>query len=293
MASIHAITCAITWSISVILFKKSAQHVDPLALNTFKNIFACTLMAITTYLYEGTLVHDISWDHLILVAISGFLGIGIADALFLRGLQLLGASRVAIIDCLYSPFVIVISLAFLGERLLPLQVTGSILIIGSVVLASIPVINPSHRQKKDPVSTKGVVISILAILALALGITTVKPVLPDKSLFWIATLRLFAGSISSVVILASSSNPRFRWRTFTHSSQLRLLILASFMATYISTIFWLGGFKYGDASTTSVLNQTSTIFTVVLAAVVLKERLTKRKIVSCILAFIGAVLIHL
>jgi len=291
MASFHAIICALTWSIAVILFKKSAQNVDSMALNAFKNTFACALMAITTYFYEGTLFHPITTEHLEIIVISGLLGIGIADALFLRGLQLLGASRVAIIDCLYSPFIITLSILFLGEQLLPLQITGSTLIIGSVVIASLPALT-RKPVSGERIPLKGVLISVFAILALAIGITIIKPVLADKSLFWVATLRLFAGSVSSLVILAFSPKPLQRWQTLVSSDRRPMLILASFMATYVSTLFWLSGFKLGNASIASVLNQTSTLFTVVLAALVLKEKLTRRKILACILAISGAALIH-
>jgi len=291
MASIYALTCAFTWSVAVISFKKSAQNVDSIALNAFKNTLACSLMTVTTYFYEGSLFHEVTWDHIGIIIVSGVLGIGIADALFLRGLQLLGASRVAIIDCLYSPFIITLSIIFLGEHLLPPQIAGSALIIGSVFIASLPAISRKMKSSEN-IPLNGVVISILAILTLAIGITIIKPVLTGKSLFWVATVRLLAGSLSSLVILMVSSKPLKRWQTLVQSDQRPLLIFASLMATYVSTIFWLAGFKHGHASIASVLNQTSTLFTVVLAAWILKEKLTKRKVLACLLAFSGAALIH-
>ena len=55
-------------------------------------------------------------------------------------------------------------------------------------------------------------------------------------------------------------------------------------------LFWLAGFKYTEASTASVLNETSTIFIVLMAWVFLKERLSWRKIIGVMMTFVGVVI---
>ena len=56
---------------------------------------------------------------------------------------------------------------------------------------------------------------------------------------------------------------------------------------------WLAGYKYTEASIAGVLNQTSTLFTVLLAAVFLKEPLNLWKAVGAVLAFGGVAMIFL
>ena len=55
---------------------------------------------------------------------SGFLGIAVADTLYLRALNVMGASRTGIVSALYTPFVILLSAVFLDEMLSPWQWLG-------------------------------------------------------------------------------------------------------------------------------------------------------------------------
>jgi drug/metabolite transporter (DMT)-like permease len=54
---------------------------------------------------------------------------------------------------------------------------------------------------------------------------------------------------------------------------------------------WLAGMKYTQASIASALNQTSTIFIFIFAAILLKERITLGRIIGIILAFFGTFLV--
>jgi len=50
-----------------------------------------------------------------------------------------------------------------------------------------------------------------------------------------------------------------------------------FFGSYLSLLCWLAGFKYAQAGIAALLNQTSTVLIVLLAAIVLKQPLTKVK----------------
>ena len=72
---------------------------------------------------------------------------------------------------------------------------------------------------------------------------------------------------------------------------LKLLVPGSVLATYLSNVCWLGGMALTAASVASVLNQMSTIFIFILAAIFLKERITPIKLAAVLLAFAGAILV--
>ena len=52
-------------------------------------------------------------------------------------------------------------------------------------------------------------------------------------------------------------------------------------------LFWLGGYKYTSASVAAILNETTSIFIVVLAAIFLHEALTRRKLLGVALTISG------
>jgi len=73
----------------------------------------------------------------------------------------------------------------------------------------------------------------------------------------------------------------------------RTLVPASVLGSYVAMLLWLGGFKWASASTASVLNQLSTVFTIVLAWIFLGERLSLRRALGAALAVAGALLVLL
>jgi len=73
----------------------------------------------------------------------------------------------------------------------------------------------------------------------------------------------------------------------------RTLVPAAFVGTYLSLLFWLGGFKWADASVAAVLNQMATVYLLLFARFVLKEQLRPRQVAGSLLAASGALWIVL
>jgi drug/metabolite transporter (DMT)-like permease len=89
--------------------------------------------------------------------------------------------------------------------------------------------------------------------------------------------------------------PRFRkaWQTLRPSRSWRIAIPAAVLGAYVAMIIWIAGMKYTQASTASILNQTSAVFVLPIAAVVLRESVTARKILAVALAVAGVALVTL
>ena len=112
-----ALLAALVWAFAVILFKKSGETVHPLALNLFKNALAAGLFLPTMAIFGETLARQAPASDYLLLLLSGALGIGIGDAMFFKSLNCIGAGLWSIVSCLYSPFIISLSMIWLGERL--------------------------------------------------------------------------------------------------------------------------------------------------------------------------------
>src|SRR5262245_10256391 len=113
MGEFLALMTALLWALGVIFFKKSVGFVTPFSLNVFKNCVAFVLLAVTTVALRQSQTVSVTPRDLILFLISGALGIGVSDTLYFMALRHLGASRTALVDCLYSPFVIFFSVLML------------------------------------------------------------------------------------------------------------------------------------------------------------------------------------
>lgn len=290
IGEVYSLTCALIWAVAVILFRKSGETIAPVALNLFKNIVALALFLVTLPLLGVTLapqgVTALDW---LALAVSGVLGIGVADSLFFAALNRIGAGNTAIVDSLYSPFVILIAWAGLGEHIGPPVLIAMALMTSAILIGTWePSARAADAHRRQAVI--GVLIGVLSILLMAGGLVIMKPILSHADAWWVTTVRLVAGT---VFIGIQGLLPRHREdvkRCFRPGRHWRIAIPAAIVGTYLAMITWILGLKYTFASKASVLNQTSSIFVIVLAALFLREKITARRGVAVVLAIGGTVL---
>ena len=284
-----ALASAVTWAIAVIMFRVSGRTVSPIGLNLFKNVFALLLfLAIMPVLGRKVLPAASSGDCALLLA-SGFLGIAVSDTLFLTALNTLGASFLAIVDCVYSPFIIVLSYFFLGERLNIWQLAGVLLIAAAIGLLAWK--SPGENgtiPRRDLV--RGIVLGILAMLTVAIGIVMIKPMLAHTDVFWATSMRLVGGIGGLILVLPFHPRRREILLSLAVPANWKSMVPASFFGSFLSLLFWVAGMKYTLATVAAVLNQMNVIFIFILAAVFLKEKASPWKIFAVVLAFLGAFL---
>jgi drug/metabolite transporter (DMT)-like permease len=283
-----ALLTALIWAAAVIMFRKSGETVHPIALNLFKTAVGFVLLVPTSWLFGESLFRPAPWTDYAIMIFSGGLGIAVADTLFFKSLNLLGAGMSAIVDCLYSPSIIALSMIWLGERLGTFQIIGAVMIISAVLTAV-------AERHGNGLSRKQMLLGVwwggLAMFLMAIGVVMVKPLLTDSPLLWVTEYRLLGGLLFMAVILA--------WHpqrlTIARSLKIRhgqvYTWVGSFAGGYVSMVLWLAGMKYTQASAAAVLNQTSNIFIFILAAMFLKEPITKARLVGIILGVGGAVLV--
>ena len=127
LGEILSLLAALIWAVSVVLFRLSGRKLPPLSLNFFKNIVAVCLFLLTFAVARQSLLREAPLLDYALLALSGVLGITIADTLFFKSLNLVGAGLSQIVTLSYSPFVIFFTFVFLGERLTIGDVGGAAL----------------------------------------------------------------------------------------------------------------------------------------------------------------------
>jgi drug/metabolite transporter (DMT)-like permease len=288
MGELTALLTALLWALGVILFKKSVAVIPPFAVSVFKNTVAFALLLATVFALGQTHTLSIPSNHLLLIAASGVIGIGISDTLFLMMLHRLGASRTALIDCLYSPFVILFSFALLGETLPVTALLGGVLIIGSVFLCSQSNFGGSISRRQFWI---GCGLGVMSMATVACAIVLVQPLLNSYPLIWLSTIRMGGGIAVLLLLLPFHPDGRSAFDVFRRQRGRTWMFWGTFFGSYLSLVFWLAGFKYSQAGVVALLNQTSTVLIVIFAALFLKEPMTRLKLVAVTMAFFGAVVV--
>jgi drug/metabolite transporter (DMT)-like permease len=313
-----ALAAALTWAFALVLFKRSGERISPLALNLFKNVVGLVLLVATivltpvvrsllagmagagapagvaepTFLGGIAVVWHFPREDIVILLLSGLLGIAVADTLFFYGLNRIGVGLSAIVDCLYSPFIILFSCLILSDE------PGGAAYIGAGLILCGVLISSRHAPPVDRTRAQillGMLACASAMASMTFGIVIATPVLEyhDFPLIEATTLRMLAGTGILALFALASSHRREYWSGFRLTSTWRVSIPASVLGSYFALIFWMGGFKYAKPSVAGILNQTSVIFAIILATVLLKENFTRRKFVAVTLAMCGVVLVTL
>ncbi len=285
MGEILALICALMWATAVVLYKYVGDSMRANTLNFVKNSIALCLLLPTALLVEGITLPELTVKEWVIVALSGYIGIAVADTFFLQALRYLGAGRTAIVASLYSPFVVILSIIFLAEQLALWQWFGFALVLSGIMVV---IYQRQYQDVDNSKLIKGALFAASSVFFTASSVVTMKPILVNDGFFWMVSLRMLAGLFGMVIyfvlrrevveVISEVRNGNHNWKG---------IFAASICGSYFALLFWLAGFKYTSASIASVLNETASIFIVVMAWLFLKEPLTSRKLIGIAMTFSG------
>lgn len=285
-----SIGSALAWAGGVVIYTRLGRTLPPLHLNLFKNLLVFAMVVPTVLLVEGMRWPAIGAGAVTLALASGAIGIALADTLYFRALNTLGAGHMGVIGNLYSPLVIVLSFAFLGERLEALQIVGFVLVMSGVGLVSR---HDADRPLDRAALRRGVLLGAAAIALMAVAIVMIKRTLEQQPLLWVVAIRLAGAILGMLVTFGLGRHALLPRGVRLTRGEVWLLLAAAFLGQYLSMILWLGGYKFTEASVASILNESASVFIVLLAWLFLREPLDRRRIagVGCALAGLACMLL--
>ena len=292
LGELLSIGSAATWASGVIMYRRLGESLPPLTLNFFKNVLVLgMLLPVIAWLYAAH-PPQMGIAQIVLALVSGLLGLAIADTLYFAALNAVGAGRMGVIGNFYSPFVLGLSFAFLGERLNLMQGIGFVLVSAGVLLVARP--KDGWRGIDGAAQRRGALLGVVSVALMAVGIVMVKSILERQPLLWVTGLRIIGGlaGMLAIAMLRGQLGQLLPTRKlFPGRKALHwpTLVLAAVVGQGVSMLLWLGGYKYTKASVASVLNETSSVFILLFAAWWLREPLTRRGGVGVALTLSGVV----
>ena len=294
---IAMLCAALCWSIAVIIFKSASKKISPILIVALKNTIALIAFLILFYCIDAPLWYsNLSYSDYIKIIISGCLGMGIGDALFIYALSQIGANRVAIINCFEPAVIYFFSIIMLGTLLTIQQLIGfSIVMISILIITYEKDFDDINPQKKH----KGLLLQLCAVFLSSFGIVLIKPVLSKMNdgiliQIWITAFRLFPGFIVAWIIFFLQKNPLILLRPLKQSTIIWKILLSSGLGTFIALSFWIIAYtNIEKPPVASIIGQTSVIFITIFSAIFLNEKISNIRIISMTIALIGVLLITL
>jgi len=286
MGDLYAVITAVCWSSAVILFDISTKNFTAIQLNVLKNFIGVFGFILTIVLFSIP-SPNFSQQDIFTLALSGFLGILIADGLFLESLRRLGSGISAVVSTIYTPTVFIIAFILFNETINLHSYIGGVLVLGGITIS---VFQPPKTIKKRDLYI-GILFGIMANILTAYSVLIIKPIMKNNSVVYIALYRFSIGFIFGILINILKSGIKQVIKKFKQGLTNKYVILGAFLGTYLSVIFWLAGYKYTLAGRAAIYNQLSTVFIIILARVFLKEPMTSKKIIGVSLAIFGAMIV--
>lgn len=279
-----ALTSALAWAGGAVLYKKIGERASSFGMNVVKSLLSLLLLGAVLAMAGIEHIHS---DALVLLVISGVLGIAVGDTLFFEALSRVGPHIVVLLSLLGQVLTIVFALFFLGETVTLAMLAG----IG-MVLAGITVVlyNQGSREERE-VSLIGVVFGLLSVVSMSVSIIIAKKGLASVSALQATFIRIAAGT-AGLMIWGLLSGGLREWLTPFRDVALMKKISTAVIVTSVGG-FWLFhvALKYIDVSIASTLNATETLFVIPLAMIFLKETITLRSMIGTVISVCGVILL--
>lgn len=269
----------LTYSVSVLLQKilLKEKKVDSVAFSIIFQLLVGSLILIFA------LIRGFSTPNLVpllpnLVLMVALYGAG--NIFIFKALKAIEASEFAIVFSTRPLWTVLAAIVFLGESFSLKQFLGFVGILVGIVLVS---------WQKEFKITRGTLLSLIAALFLGLAFANDAYIVRDFDVPSYLSLAFILPALAAWVALPTSTTGIKA--ILTKRLLPKLGLLGIFYAIAAITIFL--AYQIGrNAAQISVLNQTSTIVTVVLAIVFLREKSRlARKFLAAMLSFLGVVLV--
>ena len=116
LGEVAALATAVLWAVATVLYGRIGRSVSPVALNLMKNVIASAMLWGTLLPSEGILV-GLDRHAVILLLLSGAIGIGVGDSVFFQALGWIGPRKALLLMTLSPPMTALLALVFLDEAL--------------------------------------------------------------------------------------------------------------------------------------------------------------------------------
>jgi drug/metabolite transporter (DMT)-like permease len=126
-----------------------------------------------------------------------------------------------------------------------------------------------------------------------MALVIIKPVLGHAPLLQVVTVRQLCALACLLPVTLLSGSRRRVLGVFRPSRSWRFMLPGAFLGSFLALVLWVAGMKYSLVGVAAALNQTSTIFIILLATLFLKEPFTRRRLAATGLAVGGIALVML
>ena len=287
VGELASLCAALTWSFSVMLFRRYGRQASATWLTFYKGAVAMLLFAMVIWGFGEWQI--VSWTAVSILAVSGIIGIIIGDSAFFMALPKIGGPLTSAIQCAAPPLTAIGAWLFLDETLSTQKIMG-LIITSAGVAAMVWFERRSTAISAEPKALKiGVICAVVAAVCQAIGVLLSRqplegvPVAQGSALrMWLPVLVLGifewwrVGGTFQGFVRVTARTP-FIWH----------LTLAAFLGSFLGLMLMVYGMTHAPVGIALAINSTYPLWIVIFDVAIFGHTMRKSSVASLIFALLG------
>lgn len=296
IGELAALGAAISWAIAPILYRNALANTNPISANVVRCVTNGILLTILLVAFGlvNVLVALPSWV-LVVTVISGAIGLGFGDTLYMLGLKIIGVSRAVPLASTYPLFGLIWAVGLLGQPLSAASLIGAATILLGIWLLSKKRDNELTKPKRRMVLL-GVTVSLATAVIWSVSLTLMNLVVSSGVSSLDANYALVTLRIGSVALLFTAFSPFiYRRHGFLKISGKAVVVLCvgGLIANGLGWLLMNYSFLLIPETQAIPISSTSPLFAAFVSLLFFREKATLWTMLGAISVVVGIVLIFI
>jgi len=295
IGELAALGAAISWTVSALFYGKALQQARPISANIIRlTLTGSILLLFLVILGKLTFLTGLPSGVVVISAVSGIIGLGLGDTLYLVSLSRIGVARAVPITCVYPLFSLVWAVFLVGEPITWAVVLGAVVIVGGIWFLGQDTHASEVDTKKKPLVI-GMIFALLTAIVWSISITmmdiAVKETPDLDHALAINTMRVIA--IAAFLFAASPLLDRKLGFLKVPKKTVMALVAGGIVALGLGWFFLAYSFVEIAQSRAVPISSTTPLFSTLASVFLLREKVTARTALGSIMIVVGIFLIFL
>jgi DME family drug/metabolite transporter len=295
LGELAALGAAICWTVSAIIYKEALFKTKPISANIVRLV--CTsiiLVACLAIIGKFGVLTTLPMYALVLTCVSGIIGLGFGDTLYMMSLKLIGVARAVPITCTYPLFSLLWAVLLIGEPITLAVILGAATIVFGIWLLRQEA-DAGTAETKKKILIKGVAYALATAVMWSVSITMIDMAvtLPETSsldhALAINTIRVTAIAVS--LLVSAPIIDRDLGFLKMQRKTLVALVFGGIVALGLGWFLLTYSFINTLESQAVPISSTTPLFSTLSGIVFLHEKVTARNAVGSIMVVVGIFLI--
>ena len=295
MGEFAAISAALLWAISSIIFSFAGKQIGSSSLNLFRLSFAAIMLLIFhTIIYGMPIPLDASVQQWGWLSLSSIIGLVIGDLFLFQSFIMVGP-RLAMLVMAISPVIsAIIAWIFLGEILSPLQITGIILTIGGIAVVILDRNNSQNLLYSARHKWIGILFGLGAATGQAVGLIFAKKGLPPEfsALSGVVIRVVVATILVWIIAIFTKRANKSTERIKLNPKAIKYTLMGALVGPFVGVWLSLVAVQFAKVGVASTLMALTPIFHLPIGKF-LNEKITKQAIFGTLIAMVGVAIIFM